>query len=101
MTDILTAFDMFVSAADDLGPVTTFQFDLVDLTRQVLANSTPIWYERVTQAYRDIGRIHENGLVFTDLLKDLDKILSTNSNFMMGPWLESVKNMSSNENEKD
>ena len=37
MTDILTAWDMFVSAADDLGPVTTFQFDLVDLTRQVLA----------------------------------------------------------------
>ena len=44
--------------------------------------------------------MHENSLVFTDLLKDLESILSTNENFMIGPWLESAKALSTNEQEK-
>ena len=44
--------------------------------------------------------LHENGLVFIDLLKDMEEILSTNKNFLLGPWLESAKALATNEEEK-
>ena len=44
--------------------------------------------------------LHENGLVFIDLLKDIEEILSTNKNFLLGPWLESAKALATNEEEK-
>ena len=103
VTDVLTAWDLMVTAATDdgqLGRVATFRFDLVDLTRQALANLAPVWYDRAYRD-RDVVRIHENGLVFVDLLKDLDRVLGTNSNFMLGPWLEAAKNVSSSDEEME
>ena len=44
--------------------------------------------------------LHENGLVFIDLLKDIEEILSTNKNFLLGPWLESAKALATNDEEK-
>ena len=44
--------------------------------------------------------LHENGLVFIDLLKDMEEILSTNKNFLLGPWLESAKALATNDEEK-
>ena len=44
--------------------------------------------------------LHENGLVFIDLLKDMEMILSTNEHFLLGPWLESAKALATNEKEK-
>ena len=44
--------------------------------------------------------VHEYGEVFIDLLKDLDIILQTNKNFMLGPWLESAKNLATTFDEK-
>ena len=44
--------------------------------------------------------LHENALVFLDILEDLDRILATNRNFLLGPWLESAKNLATNNREK-
>jgi hypothetical protein len=41
--------------------------------------------------------VHENGLVFVDVLKDLKTILGTNTNFMLAPWLEAPKAIATNE----
>ena len=49
----------------------------------------PIWYNRAIEAYNqhNLQLLHEYALVFIDLLRDLDAILATNENFMLGPWL--------------
>ena len=44
--------------------------------------------------------LHENALVFLDILKDLDRILATNKNFLLGPWLESAKAMATDSQER-
>ena len=44
--------------------------------------------------------LHENALVFLDILEDLDRILATNKNFLLGPWLESAKAMATNSRER-
>ena len=55
--------------------------------------AAPVWYDLVVKAYHEgnINFVHEYGLVFIDLMKDLELILETNQNFMLGPWLESAK----------
>ena len=50
--------------------------------------------------YKNVILIHENSEVFIDLLKDLEKILRSNKNFLLGPWLESAKSLSTNEEDK-
>ena len=44
--------------------------------------------------------LHENSLVFLELLEDLDRILATNKNFMLGPWLESARALATNNQER-
>ena len=44
--------------------------------------------------------LHENALVFLDILQDLDRILATNKNFLLGPWLESAKALATNSRER-
>ena len=44
--------------------------------------------------------LHENALVFLDILEDLDRILATNKNFLLGPWLESAKALATNSQER-
>jgi len=101
VTDVVKAWGLFVAASEEFRGIETFEFDLVDLTRQALANIAPIWFYRAEQAYKDknIEALHENGLVFTDVLKDMEKILGTNTNFMLGPWLEAAKALATNVDE--
>ena len=101
VTDVVNAWGLFVAASEEFRGVETFEFDLVDLTRQALANIAPLWFYRAEQAYRDkkIEILHENALVFTDVLKDMEEILGTNTNFMLGPWFEAAKALATNEEE--
>ena len=103
VTDVVKAWGLFIAAASDgeFEGVETFEFDLVDLTRQALANIAPTFFYRAEQAYRNghVELVHENSLVFIDLLQDMEKILATNHNFMLGPWLEASKSLASNEEE--
>jgi len=102
MTDLYDAWDLMVSAGTDLSESEAYQFDLVDTTRQALANTAPVWYALACEAYykKDLQLLHEYSLVFLDLLKDLDQILQTNENFMLGPWIESAKSNGMTEEEK-
>ena len=51
VSDVIRAWDLFVSASEEFRGVETFEFDLVDLTRQALANIGPVFRDRVVQAY--------------------------------------------------
>ena len=49
---------------------------------------------------KSLQALHENALVFLDILQDLDRILATNKNFLLGPWLESAKALATNSRER-
>ena len=52
LSDVVRAWALFVEASEEFRGVETFEFDLVDLTRQALANIGPVFRDRVVQAYR-------------------------------------------------
>lgn len=52
VSDVIRAWALFVSASEEFRGVETFEYDLVDLTRQALANIGPVFRDRVVQAYK-------------------------------------------------
>lgn len=95
--EIATSWDYFMSAVDDLQTEDGFRFDLVDIIRQFIVNSAPKFYHLAVKAYEDKNTqgLMENSGQFLDMLKDLDAILATNKNFLLGVWLEDAKSIPS------
>jgi alpha-N-acetylglucosaminidase len=103
--DLLPAWDLLVEAARTAGtpeiprgtapPKNTdgFQFDLVDITRQVLANYAQVLQKNWVQAFRsnDSLAFNQGSKAFISLIADLDHLLSTRKDFLLGPWLADAR----------
>lgn len=79
-----------------------FLYDVVHLTRQVLANLTRPSYGKIATAYdrKDRAALAEAGRRFLDLLCDLDDLLATRREFLLGPWLADARRWATNEEER-
>ena len=78
------------------------RFDLIDISRQALANSVSLMYKLAVKSFGEKDRpgfVQYSG-IFMNLLQDLDKVLSTDPHFMLGPWLESAKSLGANDEQK-
>ena len=67
-------------------------FNSATLT-QALANLAPSWYFSAEAAYRrgDVEDLHIQATTFIELLEDLERVLATRREFLLGPWLEAAK----------
>lgn len=79
-----------------------FQYDLADITRQVLSDYAYILYQQIIEDYlsRNAKDYEKNSQKFIALLKDMDELLASRKEFLLGCWLESAKNCGSNKAEK-
>lgn len=71
-----------------------YQYDLVDWTRQVLANSFEELYKDLVAAYTSSAgsrEIKSRGAKLIALLKSLDAVLSTNENFQLTTWINAAR----------
>lgn len=75
---------------------------MVDLTRQSLSKLANEVYLSAIYAFRhkDAQTLSLQSLKFLQLIKDIDKLLATDDNFLLGPWLESAKRLSLNADER-
>ncbi|KAF9951024.1 hypothetical protein BGZ72_007358 [Mortierella alpina] len=74
--------------------VSSFQYDLVDVTREVLtAVVLPGLHAELIEAYKakDVARTRSTGNMVLDTIQDIDRILSTHSHFMLGPWIRDAR----------
>jgi alpha-N-acetylglucosaminidase len=100
--DLLPAWDLFMQAA--LKGISTdgFQFDLVDLTRQVLANyALPLqkkWVDAFEQ--KDTALFRTSSQQFLRLISDMDALLATRKDFLLGRWIASARSCGSTVAEK-
>ena len=60
---------------------------------QALANLAPSWYFSAEAAYKrgDMEDLHIQATTFIEVLEDLDRVLATRTEFLLGPWLEAAK----------
>lgn len=80
----------------------SLRYDLVDLTRQVLSKRANELYTNILAAYgsRKVENVQRFGNSLLELFSDIDKLLASCEGFLLGPWLESAKNLSTNPEEK-
>ena len=77
------------------------RYDLVDLTRQVLSKLANLVYVDAVRAFRDkdVKVLSSQSHKFQQLIKDIDKLLAADDNFLLGSWLESAKKLALNPSE--
>ena len=71
------------------------RFDIVDITRQVLANLAAFVHQHAIKALNegDFPVYIENMGLFFQLLWDLDDLLCSHDKFLLGTWLDLAKNI--------
>lgn len=79
-----------------------FKHDLVDLTRQFIQNKIDLIYPQIKSAFvaKDINQLKKVQQNFESLLTDLDDLLQTNDQFLLGKWLTSAKGLATNQLEE-
>ena len=87
------AWEALLRAADDLGHVDTYRFDLVNVARQVLSNHAAELQNEAASAYRTKDRkaFEGSGRRFLQLIRDLDELVATRRELLLGRWLEDAK----------
>lgn len=99
---LVNAWGLLLSCADKLGSVDTYQYDLVDLTRQVLTDTGLQLYQNMIAAYqaKDKNRFEILSQQFLGLIRDQDSLLATRKEFLLGPWIASAKNWAKTDSQR-
>ncbi|KAF9431751.1 hypothetical protein BGZ76_011737 [Entomortierella beljakovae] len=74
--------------------LSSFRYDLVDVTREVMtAIVLPGLQLELVDAYyaKDLERTRSWGNLILDAISDTDRILSTHTHFMLGPWIRDAR----------
>ena len=78
------------------------EYDLTDVTRQVLSDYAKYLHERMVLAFqkKDKERFMEYSGKFLNIIKDEDRLLSTRKEFMLGTWLAEAEKAGGTPEEK-
>jgi alpha-N-acetylglucosaminidase len=99
----LQACDLLVRAAPVLKGSDGFRYDLVDVVRQSLANYANVLQQQFARAYeaKELPRYRRLTAEFLTLIDDIDRLLATRSDFLLGRWINSARRLGTNAAEKD
>lgn len=100
--DLFEAWRLFMTVAPSFMSKETFEYDLVDVTRQVLQVLTSSFYLDIADAFGNKKMpelLAAGGVLVYDLLPELNRLLSSNQNFLLGTWLEQAQSKALNERE--
>jgi alpha-N-acetylglucosaminidase len=101
--ELLPAWDALIKATFECKNSDGFQYDLVDLTRQVLANYALPLQRKFVEAYKnkDLASFKTYSTQFIELIEDMDRLLATRKDFLLGPWISDARRWGTNEKEKN
>lgn len=100
---VWAAWADLLAAAGELGQRETFRYDLVDVARQALADLSVPLHRDVVAAWRsgDRARYAAARDRFLALGADLDTLLVTRREFLLGPWLADARRWGTDDAERD
>jgi alpha-N-acetylglucosaminidase len=100
--DFLPAWDYFIGAAEKCKNSDGFQYDLVDITRQVLANYALSVHAKLALAYQEKDRAayEKYSDEFLQIITDMDSLLGTRKDFLLGQWISNATGFGNNPEEK-
>lgn len=94
---------LMLSVADQYRGNNNFEYDLVDIVRQALADEGRITYNRAIADFKSFDKksFRKNAGRFLRLLLLQDSLLATRSEFRVGRWIAQARGLGSTPEEKD
>lgn len=95
-SNLFEAWKFMCSAASSLSKSSTFLYDLVDVTREAVQQLVTQYYIEIKTSYEseDLETLlTAGGVLVDDLLPELDKLLSSQPQFLLGRWLKDASKM--------
>ena len=101
--DLVRAWQGLVSSSAALSGSDGFRYDLVDVTRQVLADYASILQQKAAGHYKagDPEGFMAAAGAFLALMDDMEALLGTRQEFLLGPWLSSARKWGHHTQEKN
>lgn len=93
---------LMLAAANSLRGHNNYEYDLVDITRQALADQARIQYQHTIADYKafNIEGFKRNADRFLQMLLLQDELLGTRPEFRLGHWTEAARSCGSSPEEK-
>lgn len=90
-----------LQVAPALRQTSAYRYDLVDVTRQALANQARVLLPQIGAAYgaKDVTRFRALTGQWMDDMTMLDRLLATEPHFLLGHWLSSARHAAGNDAE--
>lgn len=90
--DLLKAWALMLKS-EVTNPTDYYKFDVINLGRQVLGNYFTVARDAFTEAYKrkDIKEVEIQGRKMMGIINDMDELLATNNNFLLGKWLSDAE----------
>lgn len=101
--DVIRAAGLLLSAADRFQGNNNFEYDLVDIMRQAVAEKGRLVYPILTAAYKagEKELFAASARRFLDLILLQDRLLATRPEFKVGKWIENARNLGLTPEEQD
>ena len=101
--DVIKAAGILLQAADKFRGNNNFEYDLIDIVRQAVAEKGRLIYPVVVNAFKagDKALFKAASTRFLDLILLQDRLLSSRPEFMVGSWIAKARNMGHTDKEKN
>ncbi len=99
----LEAASLLAQAADTLAANDNYRYDLVDITRQAVADCARIVYHRAIAAYEShlTDEFDKQSTLFLRLIDMQDSLLATRTEFRLGRWTQHARALGTTTDESD
>ena len=99
---LLAALDSLLNAAPALGGNDAYRYDVVNITRQVLGQLGVPLVNDVERAFtqRDTVALGRSEQRVLRLVSDIDELVGTRPEFLLGRWLADAKRWAANDSER-
>ncbi|MFT4205424.1 MAG: alpha-N-acetylglucosaminidase [Chitinophagaceae bacterium] len=87
------AWRLLLSAKDQAGTNDGYLYDLIDVTRQVLANHAFDLFQtwRADYQSKNWAQFQKHTQGFLTLMQDMDRLLASNRHFLLGKWIADAR----------
>jgi len=100
---LITALEELLKCSSGFKHLESYQFDVVNLVRQVLSPLALAWMKEIEMAYheKDLEKIRKFRTLYLGLIADFDDLLATRKEYLLGDWIEKAKSWGTTQAEKD
>lgn len=101
--DVINAAVEFSKSAHSLSSNANYRYDLVDITRQAVAEKGRLTYKDMVAALEngDKAAFEKSATYFLSLIDMQDRLLATMPDFTVGRWINDARRLAPSESEKD